>query len=159
MPRFFPLLALSLLVSAPVGAQTLTPTEQRIAAYVDHHVEDAITLLGRTASRGTAFGKTNVVAESTLVAGDLRFISNAQRERAKERMRSIVADHLPRTSAEIAFHDSYPAMAPNDGNFALLAKLDRVSRDLSYGPVEAVDPSRRGAEAFSYNLTVTFVIE
>ena len=96
-------------------------------------------------SRGTAFGKTNVVAESTLVAGDLRFISNEQRERAKERMRGIVSRHLPRTSAEITFQDSYPAMAPNDGNLALLAKLDRVSRDLSYGPVEAVDPSRRGA--------------
>ena len=101
-------------------------------------------------SRGTAFGKTNVVAESTVVAGDLRFISNDQRERAKERMRGIVSEHLPRTSAEITFQDSYPAMAPSDGNLALLAKLDRVSRDLSYGPVDAVDPSRRGAADVSF---------
>jgi len=101
-------------------------------------------------SRGTAFGKTNVVAESTLVAGDLRFISDAQRERAKERMRAIVAQHLPRTSAEITFQDSYPAMAPTEGNLSLLAELDRVSRDLGYGPVVAVDPARRGAADVSF---------
>lgn len=101
-------------------------------------------------SRGTAFGKTNVIAEHAMVAGDLRFISEEQRERAKTRMRSIVARHLPRTTAEIAFEDSYPAMAPTPANFALLQQLDQVSRDLGFGPVAAVDPGRRGAADVSF---------
>ncbi|MDP6561111.1 MAG: M20/M25/M40 family metallo-hydrolase, partial [Candidatus Binatia bacterium] len=63
-------------------------------------------------SRGTAFGKTNVIPETVVVAGDLRFISERQRESAKDRMRTIVARNLPLTSAAISFQDSYPAMAP-----------------------------------------------
>ncbi len=115
------------------------------------------TILGGTSvtfdavqSRGTTFGKTNVIAEHTVVAGDLRFISEAQRERAKERMRAIVARHLPQTTATITFEDSYPAMAPTPANYTLLERLDRVSRDLGFGAVEAVDPGRRGAADVSF---------
>ncbi len=67
-------------------------------------------------SRGTAFGKTNVIAESAVVMGDLRTISLDQRERAKERMRAIVDRHLPHTMAAITFRDSYPPMGPTDAN-------------------------------------------
>ena len=101
-------------------------------------------------SRGTAFGKTNVIAESAVVMGDLRTISLDQRERAKERMRAIVDRHLPHTMAAITFRDSYPPMAPTDANYALLLRLDEVSRDLGFGPVEAVDPGRRGAADVSF---------
>ena len=89
-------------------------------------------------SRGTAFGKTNVIAETAVVAGDLRTISLEQRERARMRMRAIVARHLPGTSATIEFVDSYPPMGPSQANYDLLARLDEVSRDLGFGPVEAV---------------------
>lgn len=101
-------------------------------------------------SRGSAFGKTNVIAEHVVVAGDLRFISVEQRERAKARMRAIVDQSLSHTRAEIEFEDSYPAMAPTAANYALLRTLDRVSRDLGIGPVEAVDPGRRGAADVSF---------
>ncbi len=101
-------------------------------------------------SRGSAFGKTNVIAETATVAGDLRTISVEQRERAKERMRAIVAQHLPHTSAEIEFEDTYPAMSPTPANYALLEQLDRVSRALGFGPIEAVDPGRRGAADVSF---------
>jgi len=101
-------------------------------------------------SRGTAFGKTNVVAESATVAGDLRSISLAQRERAKETMRRIVGEHLPLTTAEITFDDGYPPLAPSDGNRRLLALYDRASRDLGFGEVTAVDPSRAGAADVSF---------
>ena len=43
-----------------------------------------------------------------------------------------------------------PSMEPTDGNRALLALLDRVSRDLGAGPVEAHDPSKRGAGDVSF---------
>ncbi len=104
-------------------------------------------------SRGTAFGKTNVIAESTVVVGDLRFISDGQREEAKGRMREIVARHHPGTTAEIVFDDSYPAMAPTDANYELLATLDKVSRDLGTGGIEPVDPGRRGAADVSFVAT------
>ncbi|MDA2938022.1 M20/M25/M40 family metallo-hydrolase [Acidobacteria bacterium AH-259-A15] len=101
-------------------------------------------------SRGTAFGKTNVIPETAVVAGDLRFISDEQRERTKERMRAIVAQSLANTSAEITFEDSSPAMSPTPGNNVLLAQLDQVSQDLGYGPVRAVDPGDRGAADISF---------
>jgi glutamate carboxypeptidase len=100
--------------------------------------------------RGTAFGKSNVVAEHALVTGDLRTISAEQLERAKERMRAIVADHRPRTKAEITFRDTYPPMGASDGNMRLLGMFDQVSRDLGFGPVTAVDPGAAGAADVSF---------
>jgi glutamate carboxypeptidase len=103
-----------------------------------------------TDNRGTSFGKTNVIAQRVVVDGGLRFISEEQKEAAREQMRAIVADHLPGTSAEVFFKDKYPAMPPTEGNQALLALLDRVSRELGQGPVEAFDPAERGAADISF---------
>jgi len=101
-------------------------------------------------SRGKAFGKTNVIAEFTTVEGDLRTISIEQRESAKARMTDIVARHLPHTTATISFADSYPPLAPSEGNRRLLAHLDRTSRDLGFGGVTAVDPGAAGAADISF---------
>jgi glutamate carboxypeptidase len=65
-------------------------------------------------------------------------------------MRAIVSRHLPKTSADITFDDGYPPMAPTAGNRRLLAMYDKASRDLGFGPVEAVDPSRAGAADVSF---------
>jgi glutamate carboxypeptidase len=102
------------------------------------------------ASSGTAFGKTNVVAESTLVTGDLRALTLEQRERAKLTMRRIVAEPSPHTWASIEFDDGYPPLAPSDGNRRLLALIDRASRDLGLGALEPVDPARAGAADVSF---------
>lgn len=101
-------------------------------------------------AKGTAYGKTNVVASELVVHGGLRFISEEQKENARNKMREIVNKNLPGTSASISFSDSYPAMKPTDGNMALLKVLDRVSRDLGHGQVEAYDPGRRGAADISF---------
>jgi glutamate carboxypeptidase len=100
--------------------------------------------------RGTAFGKTNVVAQTAVVRGDLRTLTDEQLEGARARMREIVARHLPRTEAEIAFEDRYPSMPPTEGNLALLAVLNEVNRDLGAAPMEALDPGRRGAADISF---------
>jgi glutamate carboxypeptidase len=100
--------------------------------------------------RGTAFGKTNVIAETAVAQGDLRAVSVAQRQRAQERMRAIVARSLPGASARIEFDDSSPPMEPKPANYELLQRLNQVSLDLGLGPVEAVDPSRRGAADISF---------
>ena len=102
------------------------------------------------AARGSAFGKNNVIAGHAVVTGDLRATSPAQYQRATQRMREIAADHLPQTEAEITFSPSYPPMAASDGNRRLLALYDRVSRDLGYGPVVAVNPRNAGAADVSF---------
>jgi glutamate carboxypeptidase len=94
---------------------------------------------------GSAAGKTNVIAPTAIVRGDIRFISIEQERSARERMQAIVARNAPRTGATLVFHESYPAMTPTPGNEALLAQLDAASRDLGQGPVEALDPGKRGA--------------
>ncbi|SIQ29026.1 M20/M25/M40 family metallo-hydrolase [Maribacter ulvicola] len=130
--------------------------------YTDVKGEDLLTfnpgtLVGGTfvefdemTSKGSVFGKTNVVAQKAEVRGGLRFISEEQKERARDNMRNIVADNLPHTSAVVTFRDSYPAMQPTEGNKALLTKLNKVSLDLSQGEVIAYDPGKRGAADTSF---------
>jgi glutamate carboxypeptidase len=99
---------------------------------------------------GQAFGKTNVVAQTALVNGGLRFISEEQKSAAREKMRTIVGRNLPHTSASISFKDTYPAMSPTKGNMALLETFNGVSRDLGQGFVTAYDPGKRGAADISF---------
>ena len=99
---------------------------------------------------GTASGKTNIVPRLALAAGDLRFMTQEQLERTRERMRQIVAQHLPGTDAQIDFEDGYPAMPLTPGNQRLLTFYDEASRALGYGAVAAMDPGMRGAGDLSF---------
>ena len=101
-------------------------------------------------SKGTAFGKSNVVPQTAVVTGGLRFITEGQKERARAKMQEIVANNLPHTSATITFTDSYPAMPPTEGNLKLLEVLNNVSLDLGQGEVKAYDPGKRGAADISF---------
>ena len=101
-------------------------------------------------AKGEVFGKSNVVAQTAMVKGGLRFISEEQKENARSRMRDIVSKNLPLTSAEISFTDSYPAMALTEGNLALLKELNQASLDLDQGEVLAYDPGKRGAADTSF---------
>ena len=106
-------------------------------------------------ARGSAGGKNNVVAESTIVTGDLRTLTREQREHAKEVMRRIVAASPPHASGAIVFDDGYPPFAPSEGNRRLLALADRASRDLGFGPLEPVDPARAGAADVAFTGGIT----
>jgi glutamate carboxypeptidase len=98
----------------------------------------------------TTRGKTNVVPARVMVRGDLRFISEEQKEAARAKMREIVGRSLPGTSAKITFADGIPAMSPNEGNYNLLKQLDAVSQDLGFEKIEALDPGARGAGDVAY---------
>ena len=75
-------------------------------------------------ARGTAFGKTNVIAEHAVVSGDLRdAVAASSSSSAKETMQAIVAASLPQTQATITFDEGYPPMAPTDGNARLLGDV------------------------------------
>lgn len=149
--------------SDPVGSGAIYEAGRILAAIQDSCGHEPLltvnpgVILGGTAatvesgqSRGTAFGKSNVVAETTFVAGDLRYISAAQRDAARDRIRRIVSRHLPGTTATIEFDDGYPPLEPTAGNQQLLGWLDQVSRDLGDGPVTADDPARVGAADISF---------
>jgi glutamate carboxypeptidase len=106
--------------------------------------------LDETGTQATASGKTNLVANTALVKGDLRFLTEEQKTRAREKMKAIVAESLPQTNAEITFTDGYPAMPPTAGNMALLQELSKVSQRLGQGEVKPYDPGKRGAGDISF---------
>jgi len=95
-------------------------------------------------------GKTNIVAPAAFAKGDLRFISETQKEAARKRMREIVEKSLPLTKASITFEDGIPAMEPSEKNESLRKLVDQVSRDMGLGPVTAGDPGARGAGDVSF---------
>jgi len=81
-------------------------------------------------SAGRAAGKFNVVAPRACVRGDLRFLSDGERDEAEERMRAIAAASLPRTASRLEFENLAPGWPATEGNRRLLALVDAVSRDL-----------------------------
>ena len=107
----------------------------------------AFTADGNGAS---ATGKTNIIPGVAVANGDYRCLTDEQAERVRHRMEAIVARHAPQTTAEIAFHDSYPPMAPTAGNLALLERLNAVNADLGLAAMPALDPLKRGAGDISF---------
>jgi glutamate carboxypeptidase len=101
-------------------------------------------------ARATTIGKTNIISPATVVSGDLRFLTEIQKENARAKMRAIVSRNLAGTSASISFKDGIPGMEPTNGNGNLAKTLNRISLDLGSGPVEAGDPGSRGAGDISY---------
>lgn len=101
--------------------------------------------LNATATGGKASGKSNVIAAEALAIGDLRTLSNAQTERLKAKMASIVQTSLPGARASLEFTEGYPAMPPTEGSRRLLAQLNGVNRDLGYPEMTELDPLKRGA--------------
>jgi len=96
-------------------------------------------------ARVEAIGKTNIISPAAYVAGDLRFISEVQRDKAREKMKTITAQSLNGTSSTITFTDGLPAMEPTEGNYRLVKYLDKITRDMGIGATLAGDPGARGA--------------
>ena len=101
-------------------------------------------------AKGDALGKTNIISPTVTVVGDLRFLTEEQKETAREKMKAIVANNLNGTKATISFSDGIPGMAPKEGNNRLLATIDSISQDMGIGKTVAGDPGSRGAGDISY---------
>jgi glutamate carboxypeptidase len=133
------------------AARMLTAFRERLAAEAHLTFNPGAIVGGTTAdldpaeSKGSAFGKTNVVAEHAMVIGDLRALTPAQFDHAMSVMQAIVAAPSAHTSASLTFDDGYPPLAPAPGNDRLLAAYDAASRDLGLGAVSAVSPDKAGA--------------
>jgi glutamate carboxypeptidase len=94
---------------------------------------------------GSATGKANVIAASALATGDIRTLNNDQTLRVEAKMRAIVAAHLPKTDAKIAFDEGYPAMAVTPAGKDLFGKWSEISVALGLGPILEGGPMTRGA--------------
>ena len=105
---------------------------------------------GATPNDLNVYGKTNVVAQTSVVHGGLRFMNQDQLEAARAAMQGIVDDHLPGTNAVITFEDRYPAMEETAANIALLGKLNAVHERLGLEPAKSFPPERRGAADISF---------
>ncbi|MBB3168910.1 M20/M25/M40 family metallo-hydrolase [Simiduia aestuariiviva] len=124
------------------GEQLLTFNPGVVVAGTDVQLSDD--------NRGSAFGKTNVIARKAIVEGDLRALTPEQQARAWSVMQRVADASLAHTTSRFTYADRYPAMAPTAGNTSLLAMYSQASEDLGYGPVRAVDPRRAGAADISF---------
>jgi glutamate carboxypeptidase len=146
----------SRIFTEPVGAGAIYESARILHRFYDELRDPSLTyspgmIAGGTTVvknengyEATASGKQNIVPNTVIVNGDLRFLSEEQKEMTREKMRAIVKDNLPGTSAEIEFIDSYPSMSPKQGNMDVLKVYDQVSRDLGMGEVKPYDPGKRG---------------
>ena len=101
-------------------------------------------------AKGEAIGKTNIISPEVVVTGDLRFLTEAQKLAAREKMKSIVAQNLNGSKAEISFQDGIPAMEPTEGNNKVLSVIDKTTQAMGLGATKAGDPGSRGAGDISY---------
>jgi glutamate carboxypeptidase len=101
-------------------------------------------------SKGAAIAKTNIISPAVTVTGDLRFLTEDQKDRARVKMKAIVAQNLAQTSAKISFTDGIPSMAPTEGNNQVLSVINSISMDMGAGATVAGDPGSRGAGDISY---------
>lgn len=102
------------------------------------------------AAGGSATGKANIVAPTALAIGDIRTLDDQQTQRVEDKMRAIVAAHLPQTGAAITFDESYPAMARTAAGEALLHRWNDASIALGLGPIAEGGPMARGAGDISF---------
>ncbi|MDG1066338.1 MAG: M20/M25/M40 family metallo-hydrolase [Luminiphilus sp.] len=153
----------SAIFSGDVGAGAINETARILNAFYTQVRGDygltfnAGNIQGGTAitydpaeNRGTTFGKTNIVPNQTIVHGGIRALSVEQLKDAKQHMQTVVAAHLPHTEATLHFDDSYPPMAPTEGNRALALALSQVNQDLGRDAMKIWDPLRRGAADIAF---------
>jgi len=95
-------------------------------------------------------GKVNIIPAAAQANGDLRTLNDEQYRRTQEKMKQIVSQHLPGTSAEIAFGEGYPSMPETEGGRELLRELNNVNRALGREVMEPFDPLMRGAGDLSF---------
>ena len=102
-------------------------------------------------SFGSTIGKTNIIAPSAVVIGDLRFLTEEQKNKARAVMSKIVNNNnLTGARAQISFQDGIPSMAPTPGNDKILQVISDVTTYMGIGSTIAGDPGSRGAGDISY---------
>lgn len=99
---------------------------------------------------GNASGQKTIIAAQTLVHGDLRFLSDAQKHMAEQKMREVTMSPLPLTSSQLRLNDIMPAMPQTEANRQLLAQFSDISVALGGTRLRAVPAAERGGADISY---------
>ncbi len=142
MRRAAAAIAAALILFSPAVAQEqLAPAEQCIAGAVDGSTRDAEALLERVVNINSGTMNFAGVKHVGEIFQPRR--SSCRRARRQGSARLLIG-HLD------TFDDSYPPMAPTDGNRKLLVRLDEVSRALGFGPITPVAPRAAGAADISF---------
>ncbi|TDF37518.1 M20 family peptidase [Alteromonadaceae bacterium M269] len=137
-------------------ARILNEFREQLAGYGNLTFNPGVLLAGTEVTydaqntKGDAFGKRNVVAQTATVTGGIRAQTPEELAHAKKIMHKIVKENLAHTSAKLVIGDGYPPMAPTDGNYKLLSMYSDISESLGYGKVDAVNPRNAGAADISF---------
>jgi glutamate carboxypeptidase len=103
----------------------------------------------------SGYGKPNVIAQIARAQGDMRFISDEQKQWMQNTLQTIVAQSLPKTTSIITFVEGMPPMPETDESKQLLAIYSKVSTDLGYPQVSAISPDFSGGADISYVANIT----
>ena len=137
-------------------ARILNEFREQLSGYGNLTFNPGVLLAGTEVTydaqntKGDAFGKRNVVAQTATVTGGIRAQTPEELAHAKKVMHKIVKENLAHTSATLVIGDGYPPMAPTDGNYKLLSMYSDISESLGYGKVDAVNPRNAGAADISF---------
>lgn len=123
---------------------------ERFLSFSPGLVLGGTTINSKNDIQGAAFGKGNIIAKVAMANGDLRFISEQQKNAAEKKIAGIATHHLPGTTASIIFQEGIPSMPPTPANKALLKQYSEASEDLEQGVVHPLDPGSRGAGDISH---------
>lgn len=99
---------------------------------------------------GIVNGKKTVIAAQGLVHGDMRFLTEAQRDNAEKMMVNIAHYSLSGTQSTFTFHHFMPVMMATEANQQLLSKLSAISKKLGGPTLQASPPETRGGADISY---------
>ncbi|MNG54811.1 Carboxypeptidase G2 precursor [compost metagenome] len=115
-----------------------------------------ILLGGQTTSEdiqqgaGITHGLKTIIAAKTQVHGDLRYLSELQKNDAVQKMRAITTHPLPQTTSQLRVSDIMPVMPETKAGRQLLTQFSDISMVLGGGPLQAIPAAERGGADVSY---------
>ncbi len=99
---------------------------------------------------GTVSGKKTIIAAQAMTRGDLRYLTNQQRDKAQQNMIAIANYALAGARSSFEFHSIIPVMEPSEANQTLLTEFNAISKSLQGPTLQAIPPEQRGGADISY---------
>ncbi|WP_426479210.1 M20/M25/M40 family metallo-hydrolase [Chryseobacterium sp. CBSDS_008] len=99
---------------------------------------------------GSATGRKTIVPAIAYAHGDMRFLSDQQRNEAQKNMVQILTHSLQGTNSSISFKPIIPPMQATKSNDDLLALYSIINQRLGHSAIKAASPELRGGADISY---------
>lgn len=153
----------SLIFSSDAGDGAIYETARVLNAFHDTlsdtpglTLSPGILLGGQTVNEdiqqgtGRASGVKTIIAAKTRVHGDLRYLSEQQKNAAVQKMLAVTTHPLSQTSSQLTVSDIMPVMPETDASRQLLTQFSDISMALGDGPLQAISAAERGGADASY---------